>query len=106
METTYILETLALRTTRPMGRAPFRGGGGVQPPPPPPDSGAEFLKAPKKRIFGLNKLVPKAPKKFFDWPKAWKKIWHNLPRGVPGWVGGWCAPPLLKKNGAELSKGA
>ena len=80
----------------PIPRAPF-GGGGSSPPPPPPSGGADFLevlKAPKK-FSGPNELVPKAPEKIFDRPKAWKKIWPNL---LGGGGGGHPPPP----SGAEL----
>ena len=47
-----------------------RGGGGSEGCPPPPPSGdPELLEAPNK-LFGLNRLAPKAPEKNFDWPKG------------------------------------
>ena len=71
------------------------GGGGVRgsspPPPPPPSVGAEFLEALKK-IFGLNRLAPKAPEKIFDRPKARRKIWSNILSGLGG--GGGIPPPI------------
>ena len=54
----------------PRGHSPT--GIRVAPPPPPPASGASFLEASnaRKKMFALNQLAPKAPKKIFDWPES------------------------------------
>ena len=60
--------------------------------------GAGFLEAPKK-IFGSNKLAPKATEKTVDCPKARKKNGSNLfKRGGSRWGGGGATPDPF--NGA------
>ena len=79
-------------------RVPLKGVGGSErvggggPAPSPPQSGAEFSEAPKapKIFFGLNRSVPRAPEKIFDWPKAWRHgVGPTLKGGGGGVVGGW-----------------
>ena len=67
---------------------------------PPSPGGAEFVEAPKK-IFGVNRLAPKAPENVFERPKARRKTLPNILGAGGGGGMAWDDKKVLPRQGPD-----